>query len=91
MNPLNIAQGFWNQIFKTDGVEKLAEERLKICEKCPARVYSKSLGFRCSGKKKIRNVETGQLVRGCGCILAAKSRATGDECPAAKWKAVWHE
>lgn len=89
MNPIHVGEGFWNLLFKQDGIEAVALKRLEVCAKCPALVESKSLGLRCSPKKTLRHIRTGASVKGCGCVLKAKVRRKHEECPAGKWEAVF--
>lgn len=64
-----IFQGFKNLIFPNQEIEKLAEDRLKICMNCPVRSDNK-----CDKAKG-----------GCGCYLAAKARSPKSKCPLNKW------
>jgi hypothetical protein len=84
----NIAEGLWLMVLRDKGTDGLSKERLKVCEKCPALVISKSLGLRCSPRVKIKHEVTGAEVKGCGCVLKAKTRVKEEFCPAGKWIAV---
>lgn len=80
-----ISEGWVNKVKQLAGiadpaVEKLAEARLKICEKCPVRT-----GIVCDPKKKLKHVRTGEIVGGCGCMLTAKVRSVNSQCPIGKW------
>jgi hypothetical protein len=88
VNLAHVAEGFWNLIFKNEGIEGVAKKRLEICAKCPALVMSKSLGMRCTPKVSLKHVDTGVMVKGCGCVLKAKTRVKEERCPAGKWKEV---
>jgi hypothetical protein len=63
-----------------DDIKILAYDRIEICDTCPVRV-----GTSCSPAKTVPHVKTGELVKGCGCNIAAKAMAPGSKCPAGKW------
>ena len=54
--------------------------RLEICDGCDMRN-----GGTCSTQKEGRHVVTGEMVRGCGCRLAAKALSPSSRCPLGKW------
>ena len=56
------------------------EWRLSICHKCDMRN-----GGTCSTQKEGQHVVTGEMVRGCGCRLAAKALSPSSRCPLGKW------
>lgn len=71
-----IFEGIANSIFRTEHIDEISEERLKICRTCD--------GFDTIG--------TGCAVRGtqpccnkCGCSLKLKTRALSSRCPIGKW------
>jgi len=53
---------------------------MKICDDCTLRI-----GGTCSPKKTGKHVETGEITKGCGCGLAAKTLSPTSHCPLAKW------
>lgn len=63
-----------------DKTKALAEARMKICDDCTLRI-----GGTCSPKKTGKHVETGEITKGCGCGLAAKTLSPASHCPLAKW------
>jgi hypothetical protein len=58
----------------------LAHSRIEICDTCEVRE-----GRSCSPSKTTKHVITEELVRGCGCNIAAKAMAQESKCPAGKW------
>lgn len=71
----NILQGISNSLlneigFPNEKVESIAEDRYKICKKCPSFVWSPAKSFHCDD---------------CGCILKLKVRSDS-KCPKDKWK-----
>ena len=80
-----IFQGIKNNWFKKAKIEKIAYERMEICNKCPS---LDKFGDDC-------------LVYGtqpccaiCGCKLSLKTRSLASECPhpgGPKWKAIMTE
>lgn len=64
-------------------VQDVVKYRLSVCESCPLNEN----GW-CNTKKEIQNIETGQMVKGCGCNLKCKTALLSQSCPASKWKAV---
>lgn len=82
----NILTGWGNYIKEQIGllspqIKQKAEERLLICDACPMREHNTCVKTRIG-----KNIETGLMVKGCGCNLAAKSMDPNSECPLAKWK-----
>ena len=70
---------------KHEKVKKVAVYRLKICDTC----HMNDKGYcQNNGTKKIKNVDTGEEVIGCGCNLKCKTALLSSNCPAALWKAV---
>lgn len=61
-------------------IKKISEERLFVCNDCDIR-----LGNVCDPRKIGNHVLTGELKRGCGCNIAAKSLAKNSKCPLGKW------
>ena len=59
---------------------KLAISRIVICNNCEANVA----GI-CSPFAEIKNEVTGEMVKGCGCMLSSKCLSPESTCPANKW------
>lgn len=75
-----IAEGWKNTIIKDEAVEKIAAERMLVCEECewnskniPDTSLLKRLDVHCTK---------------CGCPLMSKTRCTSCACPINKWEAV---
>jgi len=68
----------FNQLDKDS--QELASSRLSICDSCEMR-----LGAICDPSKVAPHAITGNLTRGCGCSLAAKTLVTKAKCPLGKW------
>ncbi len=62
-------------------LQQLSETRLKICDNCTVRDNNS-----CSRRRQTTHVDTGEMVYGCGCNIAAKTTLPEKECPAGKWK-----
>jgi hypothetical protein len=84
----NIIQGYTNNLL---GINKdLKEKRLNVCYTCP--LYTKRNGGMCNNKLWY-NPNSGDVsmsykdnyIRGCGCILSAKTSAPNAHCPVGKW------
>lgn len=79
----NIIEGYLKEL-KIESLSQsdkdLAVSRLSICVACP--LYKN--GY-CDTNGKIKNVKTGQVVKGCGCRLKAKVLCGDCSCPADKW------
>jgi hypothetical protein len=74
-----ILEGLKNNIFKTEAVEKVVEERNKICLTCE---FNDPLGEKCEVPG------TGPCCGACGCSHALKQRCLSCECEKGFWKAV---
>lgn len=61
-------------------VKEISEKRLNVCNECDMRN-----GSICDPRRVTMNEKTGQLVRGCGCNLLAKTMSPKSQCPAGKW------
>lgn len=69
-----------------------AEERLKICDKCPLCRKDPTWGPTCDSSKYM-NKDTGEVsripragwVRGCGCKLNWRTKSPTARCIAGKW------
>jgi hypothetical protein len=57
-----------------------SQSRLEICNGCDMRNWGT-----CSTQREGRHVVTGEMVRGCGCRLAAKALSPKSSCPLGKW------
>ena len=87
-NIFDIVEGNINRALNRN--EDLAEKRLQICYSCP--LYSTKFGGKCNNKLWLNPI-TGDVnveqkdgyVKGCGCIILSKVRATNAHCPADKW------
>jgi hypothetical protein len=82
---LNILEG-WGRLV-ADKFDRLDEEtkqvaskRMSICDSCELR-----LGSICNPSKVAPHTVTGNLVKGCGCNLPAKTLATKTVCPRGLW------
>lgn len=85
-----ILEGHKKELFGED--QELAEERLKICRKCP--IYSEVpiAGPMCSSNKwisedgtQVSDEEKEGYKQGCGCRLSAKTRLINAHCIVFKW------
>ena len=74
-----ILEGIKNNIFKKKHVEKIAEERFKICLACE---FLDTKGDKCVIKK------SRPCCGSCGCGLSLKTRALNASCPEEKWDAI---
>lgn len=81
----DILQGWGNLVLSQfnmldEQTKEKSELRLYNCHFCHLRE-----GNTCSPRKKGKHIESGQLVYGCGCNIAAKSLAPEAKCPLGKW------
>lgn len=67
-----LLEGINNSIFVKEEIEKIAEERTKICKGCPH--YSKNI----PGANVIRK---DGFCEDCGCNIYLKSRSPSSHCP----------
>jgi hypothetical protein len=75
-NRKKILEGIKNSVLRDEFVEKVFNERLKICNSCDQK------GDKCA-------VPGTQPCCGeCGCSLGFKLRSLSSDCPLDKWKAV---
>ena len=58
----------------------MAADRMQLCNMCYLRT-----GNTCDPKKGGMNLKTGQIEKGCGCNIAAKTLSPQSKCPLAKW------
>ena len=78
MEGSGLIEGYKNLLFNKD--LEYSQKRLDICKNCE--LYSNGI---CNPMKKIKDVVTGEMVKGCGCYLKAKVRVPYAYCPAHKW------
>ena len=81
-NRLQILEGIKNNIFKSDAVEAIAQERLLICRACE---YHDTEGSECLVPG------TAPCCGDCGCPLNTKTRSLSAGCPKGKWTPVLTE
>ncbi len=60
--------------------KKLAIARLVICNGCEANVAGV-----CNPLAEVKDKLTGDMVKGCGCVLSSKCLSPSSSCPANKW------
>lgn len=83
-NKGQILEGITNSVFKRDDVEHIAEERMKVCRRCPSKLYDdKGTGCMVSGTAPCCNQDKG----GCGCSLNFKTRSLSAFCEQGHWHA----
>lgn len=83
-----ILSGWGNRIKDAFGVldeetKTLSERRLLHCNSCYMRT-----GNTCDPRKSMTNNKTGEVARGCGCNIAAKSMSPTSACPLGIWDRV---
>lgn len=78
-NRKQIMEGIKNSVIRDAFVEKVAEERRKICDGC---IRKDDEGKSCvvPGTQPCCNL--------CGCSLSFKTRSLSSECPDLRWHAV---
>jgi transposase-like protein len=83
MNLSNIAEG-WANFLSSDGYTRnLMQERLDICDKCPAKNQLSTLGKILMGV--LNKPDSIYRCKDCGCPLGPKTSSPGEECPRGKW------
>lgn len=80
-----ILDGWGNLIKNSFGIldeqtKELSAQRLLLCNMCKIRT-----GNTCDPNKVIAHIKTGDMIRGCGCNIAAKTLSRKSQCPAGKW------
>jgi len=80
-----ILSGWGNRIkdafgMLDDETKALSEKRLLHCNTCYMRT-----GNTCDPRKSMTNNITGEVARGCGCNISAKSMSPSSKCPLYKW------
>lgn len=73
---LEILDGLKNYVYQTDHVEKVAKQRMEICNECPLIDLK---GSKCFAPG------TQPCCGSCGCSLKLKTRSIDDACPEGKW------
>lgn len=71
-----------SKIGKLDTITKVAKYRLSICVDCE--IFNDGI---CDIDRIGTNVETGEEVNGCGCVLKCKTALLDQVCPLYKWRA----
>jgi len=79
INKWKILAGLWNNIFRKINTERVFQERLAICGKCPKLDLA---GSKCAVPG------TAPCCGVCGCSLDILLRSMDAECEDGKWKAV---
>ena len=82
---VNILEGWANVIKSEFGklspeLQREAGKRMEICDTCDLRS-----GHICSPLRHKQHKITGNVVRGCGCVLLAKAMSPDEHCPAGEW------
>lgn len=81
-NPLQIAEGLANRVFKKEHVEAEAALRWAVCKTCE---YLDTKGGECLVPG------TQPCCSECGCSLGLKTRSLSSDCPKGKWMALISE
>jgi len=78
-NRKQIMEGIKNSVIRDAFVEKVAEERLKVCNNC---IRKDNEGKSCvmPGTQPCCNL--------CGCSLSFKTRSLSSDCPDLRWTAL---
>ena len=77
----NIIEG-WGKHFTGAELTSTEKERIKICEQCPLKRFSKSIAhFDGDDIIEVKGMICGE----CSCYLPAKIRASNEQCPKNKW------
>jgi hypothetical protein len=86
MSKINEILTGWGNVIKdqfnmVDPVTKaLAKKRLELCNVCDMRQVNM-----CSPLREGKNIISGQMVKGCGCNISAKTLSPESQCPLSKW------
>ena len=93
-----IANGVKHYIITQEAVEKIAEERTTICQKCPLMSLnvlkdSKNVKLSIADKAslvttKLKQESLGDHCTACGCFLKLKTRSLKSKCPYDKWDSI---
>lgn len=81
-NRNEILEGIKNNIFKSDAIEAIAEERNEICKACP---FYDTEGVSCTVPG------TAPCCGACGCSLKLKQRSLASGCDEGYWEPVLTE
>ena len=81
-NKGQILEGIKNNLFKTEHVEEIHDERMEICKACPA--FDEE-GTKCYVPG------TNPCCGLCGCSLSLKLRSLSSECDDNRWLAILSE
>lgn len=79
-NKKAILEGLKNNMFKTDHVEKIHDERLEICKGCPF--------YDPEGKSEKAVLKGKPSCASCGCPMATKLRSLTTDCPEGFWSHI---
>lgn len=82
INKRLIFEGVWNTIFRKRYVERIAAERMAICNQCEELDEE---GTECAF------TGTQPCCSECGCSLAYKTRSLSSACPYLYWRALEEE
>ena len=83
-----ILVGWGNRIKAAFGAldpetKEMSRLRMLECNSCYMRT-----GNTCDPRKAMKNNITGEVVRGCGCNISAKSMSPASQCPLGKWQKI---
>lgn len=81
VNLKGILEGAWNSVFIRESVEKIAGQRMEICNGC---------SLSSDNQKKFNGYKTFRPdvhCTNCGCNLHMKTRCMSENCPIGKWLA----
>lgn len=81
-NKYQILEGIKNNTFKTESIELIFDERMKICNTCPKKD---------DDSKSCLVPGTQPCCSACGCSLAFKLRSLSSSCPDGKWQSIVNE
>lgn len=87
MNIKHIIEGIKNTIFVQEEVEKIASQRMEICETCPKNSFNSKKSFFDPGKY-YSSIRPDVHCTMCACNLHAKVRSLHTNCPIDKWGSV---
>ncbi len=76
-----LASGVYHYKFKNSDIEKLKDERAKICKGCEFRVYDDFEPVQDDDKRI-----SGKMCGSCSCSLPYLLRQTKKQCKEGKWK-----
>lgn len=83
VKPINILTGwFRSQVYASERIKKLSEERLESCIVCPYAVEKSFLKIREDGEHQ----EKTKACNFCGCPIQEKSLVESEICPVNLWR-----